>query len=212
MIQIGQQRNPADTVTQHVYTIEKHQKTSLLLHLLQDGQMYSVLIFCRTKRGADRISRSLAKAGVSAVAIHSDRTQKQRQRAMDGFRAGRFQVMVATDVAARGIDVNDISHVINYDVPRYAEDYIHRIGRTGRAESTGDAITFVARDEMVYLDQIEQYIGCKLKPKKCAGFTYKSSTTPAPETPAKNKKTKFKGKRKTKYKKYNPKSSSKDTK
>ena len=209
MIQIGQQRNPADTVTQHVYMIEKPQKTDFLLHLLQDGQMYSVLIFCRTKRGADRISRSLAKAGVSAVAIHSDRTQKQRQRALDGFRAGKFQVMVATDVAARGIDVSDISHVINYDVPRFAEDYIHRIGRTGRAELTGDAITLVGGDEKVYLTKIERFIGFKFKPKKCEGFAYKGAAKTVAATPAKSKKARFKGKRNGKYKKYKAKSSSK---
>lgn len=212
MIQIGQQRNPAKTVTQHIYSVDKHQKTKLLLHLLQQGHMYSVLVFSRTKRGADRISRSLAKAGVETVAIHSDRTQKQRQRAMEGFRAGKFQVMVATDIAARGIDVDDISHVINYDVPRYAEDYIHRIGRTGRAESTGDAITFVSGDEKVFLRQIEKFIGCKFKLEKCEGFSGSSSTTSASEGPSKNKKHQYKGKTKSKYKKYTPKSSSRKSK
>ncbi|MCK4913202.1 MAG: DEAD/DEAH box helicase [Planctomycetes bacterium] len=195
MIQIGHERNPADTVTQHIYPVDNGQKTDLLLHMLQNNHMYSVLIFSRTKHGADKICRRLDKAGVSSIAIHSNRTQKQRQRALDGFRAGKYQVMVATDIAARGIDVNAISHVINYDVPRYAEDYIHRIGRTGRAESTGDSITFVSREEQSYLFRIEKYIGKKFKPEKCEGFLYKASSMPTLKEPVKDKKQKYKGNR-----------------
>lgn len=197
MIQIGRQRNPADTVTQHIYPIDKTQKIELLLHLLQNVHMYSVLIFSRTKHGADKICRRLDRANVLSVAIHSNRTQKQRQRALEGFRAGKYQVMVATDIAARGIDVDGISHVINYDVPRYAEDYIHRIGRTGRAELTGDAITFVSRDEERYLFRIEKYIGHKFKPEKCEGFSYNMSSVPTLKEPAKDKKQKYKGRRKS---------------
>lgn len=194
MIQIGKQRNPAETVSQHIYPVEKDQKQDLLLHLLQNQHMYSVLIFSRTKHGADKICRRLDKAGVESIAIHSDRTQRQRQRALEGFRAGKFQVMVATDIAARGIDVDGISHVINYDVPRYAEDYIHRIGRTGRAESTGDAITFVSRDEKMFLNKIEKYIGRKFKPEKCEGFSYDTSYTPRSKGTDRDK---YKGKRKS---------------
>jgi len=197
MIQIGRQRNPAETVTQHIYPIDKNQKTELLLHLLQNVHMYSVLVFSRTKHGADKICRRLDKAGVLSVAIHSNRTQKQRQRALEGFRAGKYQVMVATDIAARGIDVDGISHVINYDVPTYAEDYIHRIGRTGRAELTGDAITFVSREEGIYLSRIQKYIGRKFKPEKCEGFSYNLSSVPTLKEPAKDKKQKYKGKRKS---------------
>ena len=188
MIQIGQQRNPAETVTQHIYPIDQKQKRDLLLHLLQEQNMYSVLIFSRTKHGADKISRTLAKAGVASIAIHSNRTQNQRQKALDGFRAGKYQVMVATDIAARGIDVDGISHVINFDVPRFAEDYIHRIGRTGRAECNGDAITFVSHDEAVYLSKIEKFIGCKFTPERCAGFPYNTATTPVLKTPAPTRK------------------------
>ena len=193
MIQIGRQRNPADTVVQHIYPIDKDQKTELLLHLLQNAHMYSVLVFSRTKHGADKICRRLDKAGILSIAIHSNRTQKQRQRALDGFRAGKYQVMVATDIAARGIDVVGISHVINYDVPTYAEDYIHRIGRTGRAESTGDAITFVSRDEQKYLFRVEKYIGHKFKAEKCEGFSYNKSAMPTLKHPATDKKQKYKG-------------------
>ncbi|MCK4998512.1 MAG: DEAD/DEAH box helicase, partial [Anaerohalosphaera sp.] len=172
IIQIGEERNPIETITQHIYPVPQKQKMDLLLHLLQSRSMYSVLVFSRTKRGADQISSKLKRAGVLSESIHSDRTQGQRQRAMNGFKQGKFQVMVATDVAARGIDVEGISHVINFDVPTYAEDYVHRIGRTGRAEATGDAITFVAREETGSLKKIEKYIGRTLKTEKVEGFDY----------------------------------------
>jgi len=144
----------------------------LLLHMLETFNMYSVLVFSRTKHGADKIKRKLEKAGVVAVAIHSGRTQRQRQSAMDGFKNGKYQVMVATDIAARGIDVTGISHVINFDVPTFAEDYIHRIGRTGRAAATGDAITFVSSSEKKYLRKIEKFINRKFEMQKCESFAY----------------------------------------
>jgi ATP-dependent RNA helicase RhlE len=178
MIQIGRPRNPIETITQHIYHVRKEQKMALLLHMLQNMQMYSVLVFSRTKHGADKINRRLKAAGIVSVAIHSGRTQGQRFLAMDGFKRGKYQVMVATDIAARGIDVTGISHVINYDVPAYAEDYIHRIGRTGRAEATGDAITFVSREEDKYLRKIEKFIGRELKPEKCKDFTYTKPDLP----------------------------------
>ena len=150
--------------------------------------MYSVLVFSRTKYGADKISRRLKRAGIVAVAIHSGRTQNQRQQALDGFASGKFQVMVATDIAARGINVEGISHVINYDVPTHAEDYVHRIGRTGRAEATGDAITFVSGEEGKYLREVGKFIGRKLKAEKCKSFSYvKSTPPPPPKTPKKSK-------------------------
>ena len=172
VIQIGRPRNPIDTITQHIYAVEKALKMDLLLHMIEDWRMFSVLVFSRTKYGADRISRRLKRAGVVAVSIHSGRTQNQRQRALDGFRSGKYQVMLATDVAARGIDVEGISHVINYDVPTHAEDYVHRIGRTGRAEATGDAITFVSSEEEKYLREVGKFIGRKLTAQKCKGFSY----------------------------------------
>jgi ATP-dependent RNA helicase RhlE len=178
MIQIGQQHNPIETITQHIYAVQKEQKMDLMLHMLKAGQMYSVLVFSRTKHGADKINWRLEKAGIKSIAIHSGRTQGQRQRAMDGFKSGKYQVMVATDIAARGIDVEGISHVINFDVPAFAEDYIHRIGRTGRAESTGDAITFVSRDENKYLLSIERFIGRQFDMEKAPGFVYLKSESP----------------------------------
>jgi ATP-dependent RNA helicase RhlE len=182
VIQIGRPRNPIDTITQHIYAVEKPLKMDLLLHMIEDWRMFSVLVFSRTKYGADKISRQLKSAGIVAVAIHSGRTQNQRQQALDGFRSGKYQVMVATDIAARGIDVVGISHVINYDVPTHAEDYVHRIGRTGRAEATGDAITLVSRDEEKYLREVGKFIGRKLTAQKCKGFSYVKSQPPEPKT------------------------------
>ena len=182
VIQIGRPRNPIDTITQHIYAVEKTLKMDLLLHMIEDWRMFSVLVFSRTKYGADKINRRLKRAGVVAVSIHSGRTQSQRQGALDGFRSGKYQVMVATDVAARGIDVEGISHVINYDVPTHAEDYVHRIGRTGRAEATGDAITFVSSEEEKYLREVGKFIGRKLTAQKCKGFSYVKSAAPEPKT------------------------------
>ena len=177
-ITIGQQNNPIDLVTQHVYAVEKQQKVSMLLHLIQDQQMFSVLVFSRTKHGADKIARRLDKMGIKTVAIHSNRTQNQRLHALEGFRSGKFQVMVATDIAARGIDIDGISHVFNFDIPSFAEDYIHRIGRTGRASATGDAISFVSPEEKKNLQKIEKFIGKRFHIEKCPGFDYSATTEP----------------------------------
>ncbi len=178
-ITIGRPRNPIETITQHIYPVRKDLKMDLLLHMLSSRQMYSVLVFSRTKHGADKICRKLEHAGVKSVAIHSNRSQSQRQKALDGFRAGKFQVMVATDIAARGIDIEGLSHVVNFDVPAFAEDYIHRIGRTGRAEAKGDAITLVSPEEQPYLHKIEKFIGRKLTPEHCPDFDHKKASPPA---------------------------------
>ncbi|MBM4028498.1 MAG: DEAD/DEAH box helicase [Planctomycetes bacterium] len=170
-IQIGRQHNPIETITQHVHAVLRQQKIDLLLHMLQNRPMQSVLVFSRTKHGADKIHRKLEQAGIVSVALHSGRSQAQRQHALDGFKKGKYQVMVATDIAARGIDVRGISHVVNFDVPLYARDYIHRIGRTGRAFHEGDAITLVAPDEQEYLRKIEQFIGQRFRPEEYEGFT-----------------------------------------
>jgi ATP-dependent RNA helicase RhlE len=187
MIQIGRPRNPIETITQHIFPVRKEQKMDLLIHMLGDSQMYSVLVFSRTKRGADKINRRLKQAGIVSVAIHSGRTQGQRLLAMDGFKRGKYQVMVATDIAARGINIEGISHVINYDVPAFAEDYVHRIGRTGRATALGDAITFVSYDEQKYLRKIEGFIGREFKSEKCEGFAYTKSESLQPQSTDKSK-------------------------
>jgi ATP-dependent RNA helicase RhlE len=187
IFQIGKPRNPIETITQHIYPVRKEQKMDLLIHMLNNSNMYSVMVFSRTKHGADKINHRLKKAGILSVAIHSDRTQNQRLQAMDGFRRGKFQVIVATDIAARGINIEGISHVINFDVPAFPEDYIHRIGRTGRASALGDAITFVSYDEQKSLHRIERFIGCEFDSEKCEDFAYKKSDSLEPMPMEKSK-------------------------
>ena len=170
IIRIGKQTNPAESVTQYFFKVPQEQKLDLLVHMLNTDSMKSVLVFSRTRRGADRICKKLSQRGVKATAIHSDRTQSQRQNALASFKQGQYRVLVATDIAARGIDVEGISHVVNYDTPAYAEDYIHRIGRTGRAELTGDAITFVAPIERKYFSSIEKLIGRSFPVHSYPGF------------------------------------------
>ncbi len=169
-IEVGEQRKPVETVTQHFYSIHQELKIDLLIHILETTQMESVLVFSRTKHGADKISHRLERKGVKSIAIHSNRTQAQRQRALAGFKHGDYQVLVATDIAARGIDVEGITHVVNFDTPTFAEDYIHRIGRTGRATSKGDALTFVSRSEQEYLRKIEYYVGKRFEVRSYPGF------------------------------------------
>lgn len=158
-VEVGVEGNPAESVQQSFYSVPKQNKLDLLFHLLKGNGMDSVLVFSRTKHGANKIAKRLERSGIKTGVIHSNRSQSQRLSALAGFREGRHRVLVATDIAARGIDVVGISHVINYDTPAFAEDYLHRIGRTGRAEATGDAITFVAHDEKDYLRKIERFVG-----------------------------------------------------
>ncbi len=178
LVSIGERRNPSENVTQHFYSIPQSQKVDLLLHVLKQEEMESVLVFSRTKHGADRIMKRLERNGFASAAIHSNRSQGQRQNALAGFKSGKFKVLVATDVAARGIDVDGISHVINFDTPPDAEDYIHRIGRTGRANTTGDALSFVSRDEMQNVRKIERHIGKRLTVKNYPDFVFVKSDEP----------------------------------
>ena len=161
-IQVGPVAKPIDTVKQGIYTVERSGKMALLETVLGEPAVESALVFLRTKRRTDRVAKVLRKRGFKVQAIHGDRTQSQRQKALDGFRKGRYKVLVATDVAARGIDVEGITHVVNFDVPGTSDDYIHRIGRTARASATGDAITFVSPDEWEALGAIERALGRNL--------------------------------------------------
>jgi ATP-dependent RNA helicase RhlE len=172
VIEIGRRANPAETVTQFVYEVRPHLKPALLLHLLGDPQFDTVLVFTRTKRGADRIARRLESSGIKTGTIHSNRSQNQRLRALKDFKSGAVRVLVATDIAARGIDVDGISHVVNYDFPMQAEDYVHRIGRTGRAQAVGDAISFITPDDQGELRSLERFIGRGIVRKKAEGFDY----------------------------------------
>jgi ATP-dependent RNA helicase RhlE len=164
-VAIGMTTRPVDTVRQEIYPVMKEDKADLLLKVLRDENPSSALIFTRTKHRTDRIGKMLMKNNFNAAVIHGDRTQSQRQRALDGFKRGTYQILVATDVASRGVDVEGISHVINFDIPEDADTYIHRIGRTGRAEATGDAITFVSPEDRTLLRDIEKTIGRSL-PRK----------------------------------------------
>ncbi|MCI0706533.1 MAG: DEAD/DEAH box helicase [Ignavibacteriae bacterium] len=179
LIEIGERRAPVDSVRQSFYSISPDRKMELLLFMLKQKELDSVLVFSRTKHGADKISKRLEKNGVRSTAIHSNRTQAQRMRALGGFRNGEFRVLVATDVAARGIDVEGISHVVNYDIPGFPEDYIHRIGRTGRASATGDAITFVAREDVDSLRRLERFTSKHFPLQHYPGFDYTKPAGPA---------------------------------
>ncbi|HVM61378.1 MAG TPA: DEAD/DEAH box helicase [Verrucomicrobiae bacterium] len=171
-IEIGISRSPAETVTHACYPVATSQKFQLLAALLQRTNFDSVLIFSRTKHGADKIAHRLKIENHSVAALHSNRTQRERVEALEGFKSGKYEVMVATDIAARGLDVEDITHVINYDVPQHPEDYVHRIGRTGRAQKVGDAFTLVTIEELEYLRAIERFIGQKIPQLKVENFNY----------------------------------------
>ncbi len=163
-INLAPPTTPVETVTQWVYEVEPHRKTDLLVDLLKkDGRVFNAIVFTRTKSRAERVANALMRHRVDVERIHGNRSQAQRSRALDAFKKGRHRVLVATDIAARGIDIDDLGHVINYDVPAEPNDYIHRIGRTARAQKTGDAITFVSRDEASSFARIEGAIGMPLK-------------------------------------------------
>lgn len=158
-IEVGIVSKPVETVQQALYTVETNEKTKLLSKILKNPEVKSTIVFIRTKHRTDRVAKMLKKNGFSAEPIHGGRTQGQRDKALDSFRRGKSNVLVATDVAARGIDIRGVTHVVNYDIPRSFDDYVHRIGRTGRANELGDAITFVSPQEHKDLSTIEQGLG-----------------------------------------------------
>jgi ATP-dependent RNA helicase RhlE len=172
-IEIGARRTPAETVKHVIYPVSDSQKSDLLLQLLERVNYNSVLIFCRTKHGADRIAGLLKRNNHAVAVLHSNRTQREREQALAGFRNGKFEVLVATDIAARGLDIAEVSHVINYDVPQHPEDYIHRIGRTGRAEHSGDAFTIMTAEDSSHVFAIERFISQKIPRLKLENFDYK---------------------------------------
>ncbi len=172
-IEIGARRTPAETVKHVIYPVSDQQKSDLVLELLKRVNFNSVLIFCRTKHGADRVAGLLKRNNHAVAVLHSNRTQKEREQALEGFRSGKFEVLVATDIAARGLDIADVSHVINYDVPQHPEDYIHRIGRTGRAEASGDAFTIMVAEDAGHVFAIERFISQKIPRVKLEGFNYR---------------------------------------
>ena len=172
VVQVGRRSGVANTVTHAVYPVPKDKKTALLATLLDKDELDSVLVFVRTKHGADKVVRDLEKQGIRTTAMHADKTQPQRVKALEDFKAGKVRVLVATDIAQRGLDITGISHVINYDVPQQAEDYVHRIGRTGRALNEGDAFTFMAPDEISMVRTIERVIGQPIPRISMPGFDF----------------------------------------
>ncbi len=183
VVEIGRRTNPAETVTQSVYEVKHHLKTALLSALLRDASMSMVLVFTRTKHGADRVARRLEAEGVKTATIHANRSQNQRLRALEDFREGRIRVLVATDIASRGIDVDGITHVVNFDFPPQAEDYVHRIGRTGRAQAVGEAISFVMQDDLSNLRFLERKTGRMIPRKALQDFDYNAPEPPRSPRP-----------------------------
>ena len=186
-IEIGRRRSPAETVSHAFYPVIESQKFNLLKQLLEQTNYESVIIFCRTKHGADFVANRLIQLDHKVAVMHSNRSQGERMEALKGFKSGKYEVLVATDVAARGLDIAGVSHVINYDTPQHAEDYVHRIGRTGRAQNEGDAFTLLTEEESKYAHSIERFIGQKVERKKIEGFNYQySAVFAAQEEAAKN--------------------------
>lgn len=176
--------SPATTVSHALYPVAQHLKTDLLLQLLQHTDTGSVLVFTRTKHRAKRLGLQLEKAGYKAASLQGNLSQNRRQAALDGFRDGSFQILVATDIAARGIDVSQVSHVVNYDIPDTPETYIHRIGRTGRAARSGDAFTLVTGEDTAMVRAIEKVLGKAVERRQVAGFDYNQPAPPKqPQAP-----------------------------
>jgi ATP-dependent RNA helicase RhlE len=163
---------PAATVAHALYPVAQHLKTNLVVNLLQEMQAQSVLLFTRTKHRADRVADQIGRAGFRTAALHANKSQNQRKQALDGFRIGKVQILVATDIAARGLDIAGISHVINFDVPDSAVSYIHRIGRTGRAERSGAAVTLMTPEDKVMVREIEKVLGRSIERRTVEGFNY----------------------------------------
>ncbi|MFN9369062.1 MAG: helicase-related protein, partial [Planctomycetia bacterium] len=164
-VQTAPQATPAETVAQSVFHVAKSGKKAALVSLLREAPMDRVIVFTRTKHGADKLQRDLAKAGIDAAAIHGNKSQNQRERALAAFKAPRPPILIATDIAARGIDVDDVSHVVNFELPHEPETYVHRIGRTGRAGRTGEAVSFCDPEERLRLRAIERLLQRAITPR-----------------------------------------------
>ena len=175
VIEIVPQGTPVRGVRQVVYPVSSDRKRDLLIHLIETKKMTQVLVFTRTKRRADQLTHKLDQKGIRVIALHSDKSQGARKQALTAFRKGTIQVLVATNIAARGLDVKGISHVVNYEFPETPEDYVHRIGRTARAETTGDAISLMAADERERLREVERFIGQKIPQETVPGFEIKEN-------------------------------------
>jgi len=182
-IEVAPRNTAAELVEQVAYLVNKANKTELLCHLIKEHDWQQVLVFTTTKHGANRLTEKLNKVDIKAAAIHGNKSQGARTSALSGFKAGEIRVLVATDVAARGIDINLLPHVVNFELPRAPEDYVHRIGRTGRAGEEGQAISLVSHDEYSFLRLVEKLIGKEIKREQIAGFEAASVAPPMPPEP-----------------------------
>ncbi|MFS8976902.1 DEAD/DEAH box helicase [Cupriavidus necator] len=179
-IEVARRNTTAETVDQRVYPVDRERKRELLAHLVREHDWHQVLVFTRTKHGANRLAEQLTKDGLSALAIHGNKSQSARTRALSEFKTGTLRLLVATDIAARGIDIDQLPHVVNFDLPNVPEDYVHRIGRTGRAGAEGEAISLVCVDELALLRDIERLIKRKLEQTVLPGFEVDPSIAPEP--------------------------------
>jgi len=180
-IDVAPRNSSIETVTQIIHPVDKGRKPALLSHLVRTRNWYQVLVFSRTKHGADKLVKKLARDNIRAEAIHGNKSQSQRTRTLAGFKKNSFQVLVATDIASRGIDIDNLDHVVNYDLPHVPEDYVHRIGRTGRAGASGRAVSLVCADESQQLRDIERLIKCSIERETVDGFAPQQSL---PDRPA----------------------------
>jgi ATP-dependent RNA helicase RhlE len=169
-VEVARRNTPAELVTQYVYHVEANRKRELLSHLVSKNNWEQVLVFTKTKHGANRLASQLQKDRINADAIHGNKSQNARIRALEDFKAGKVKVLVATDIAARGLDIEDLPHVVNFDLPHVAEDYVHRIGRTGRAGATGEALSLVCGEDRPLLGAIERLINRKIDVRHAEGF------------------------------------------
>jgi ATP-dependent RNA helicase RhlE len=180
LIEVARRNTTAETVAQKIHPVDRDKKRELLTHLIKQHNWFQVLVFTRTKHGANRLAEQLTKDGISALAIHGNKSQSARTRALAEFKDATLQVLVATDIAARGIDIDQLPHVVNYDLPNVPEDYVHRIGRTGRAGATGEAISLVCVDELQLLKDIEKLIKRAVPQEVIAGFEPDPTAKPEP--------------------------------
>ena len=179
-VEVARRNTTAELVAQSVYRVAKDRKRDLLAHLVKGGDWRQVLVFCKTKRGANRLAQHLERGGIEADAIHGNKSQNARTRALQSFKNGELRVLVATDIAARGLDIEQLPHVVNFDLPHVPEDYVHRIGRTGRAGATGEAVSLVCQEEQPLLAAIEKLIGRRVESREAAGFSNAGSASPQP--------------------------------
>lgn len=204
-VDVAPRNSTVETISQKIHPVDKARKVELLSHLIRKDNWYQVLVFSRTKHGADKLVKRLSRDNIHAAAIHGNKSQSQRTKALDGFKKNKIQILVATDIAARGIDIDQLSHVVNFDLPNVPEDYVHRIGRTGRAGASGQAISLVSADEIKQLQDIERLIKRKIEREEIEAFEpvhnvpesvlKKPSRNKQRANPNKNKANKFKGKR-----------------